>query len=161
MKIWKLYQSTYPEAKEWSLRIIGNGNCASDYQYWVEKNNVPNIYFEGQVDDTIEFYLSAAVFMMTSDSEGWGLTLMEAQQMGCVPIAFNSYESIREIIQDGVNGFLVKEMNIEDFVEKLHILTINTDIRTSMAVNGLEVINRFSVNRMIGKWLDILQQFKG
>ena len=93
---------------------------------------------------------------MTSDAEGWGLTLMEAQQMGVVPIAFDSYESIHEIIQDGVNGLLVKEGDCNGFVRKLHDLLSDDGERTRMAVSGLDVVNRFSVDRMMEQWMKIL-----
>lgn len=93
---------------------------------------------------------------MTSDAEGWGLTLMEAQQMGVVPIAFDSYESIHEIIQDGVNGLLVKEGDCNGFVRKLHDLLSDDGERKRMAVSGLDVVNRFSIDRMMEQWMKIL-----
>ena len=45
--------------------------------------------------------------MMTSSFEGWGLTLTEAQQYGCVPLAFHSFASLTDIITDKVNGFAI------------------------------------------------------
>lgn len=97
---------------------------------------------------------------MTSDAEGWGLTLMEAQQMGVVPIAFDSYESIHEIIQDGVNGLLVKEGDCNGFVRKLHDLLSDDGERKRMAVSGLDVVNRFSIDRMMEQWMKILGVIK-
>ncbi|WP_273163849.1 glycosyltransferase [Bacteroides fluxus] len=156
IKIWQLYQNSFEESKEWILRIVGNGEYASDYKKLVAKKKIPNIIFEGQVEDTIEYYRRASAFIMTSDAEGWGLTLVEAQQMGVVPIAFNSYESIHEIIQDGVNGVLVKNSDCTEFVRKLHELLNDDNKRRSMAINGLEVTRIFSVDRMISQWLKIL-----
>ena len=157
IKIWWLYQQRYDEAKKWILRIVGDGEYALDYRRLVREKNIPNIIFEGQVDDTVQFYHKASAFIMTSDAEGWGLTLMEAQQMGVVPIAFDSYESIHEIIQDGVNGLLVKEGNCDEFVRKLHDLLSNDGKRRRMAVSGLDVVNRFSVDKMMKQWMKILR----
>lgn len=156
IKIWWLYQQRYDEAKKWILRIVGDGEYAPDYRRLVREKNIPNVIFEGQVDDTVQFYHKASAFIMTSDAEGWGLTLMEAQQMGVVPIAFDSYESIHEIIQDGVNGLLVKEGDCDGFVRKLHDLLSNDGERRRMAVSGLDVVNRFSVDRMMEQWMKIL-----
>ena len=77
--------------------------------------------------------------------------------MGVVPIAFDSYESIHEIIQDGVNGLLVKEGNCDEFVRKLHDLLSDDRKRRRMAVSGLDVVNRFSVDRMMNQWMKILR----
>lgn len=156
IKIWWLYQQRYDEAKKWILRIVGDGEYAPDYRRLVKEKNVPNVIFEGQVDDTVQFYHKASAFIMTSDAEGWGLTLMEAQQMGVVPIAFDSYESIHEIIQDGVNGLLVKEGDCNGFVRKLHDLLSDDGERKRMAVSGLDVVNRFSIDRMMEQWMKIL-----
>ena len=156
IKIWWLYQQRYDEAKKWILRIVGDGEYAPDYRRLVKEKNIPNVIFEGQVDDTVQFYHKASAFIMTSDAEGWGLTLMEAQQMGVVPIAFDSYESIHEIIQDGVNGLLVKEGDCNGFVRKLHDLLSDDGERKRMAVSGLDVVNRFSIDRMMEQWMKIL-----
>jgi glycosyltransferase involved in cell wall biosynthesis len=44
---------------------------------------------------------------MTSAYEGWGLTLTEAQQMGVVPIAFDSFGAVYDIIENEYNGLII------------------------------------------------------
>ena len=58
--------------------------------------------------------------------------------------------------QDGVNGLLVKEGDCDGFVRKLHDLLSNDGERRRMAVSGLDVVNRFSVDRMMEQWMKIL-----
>ena len=55
-------------------------------------------FLKGQ--KTEPYYNEASIFMMTSSFEGWGLTLTEAQQYGCVPLAFHSFASLTDIITD-------------------------------------------------------------
>ena len=43
------------------------------------------------------------------------MVLTEAMQYSCVPIAYNSYESLDDIIQHGKNGFKVKPFKINEF----------------------------------------------
>lgn len=154
LKIWHLYQKKYSsaEARCWTLRLVGTGPYYNDYVKIVKKYHIPNVVFEGHVNDTIPYYKRASVFMMVSDAEGWGLTLTEAQQTGTVPIAFNSYESICEIIKDQCDGVLVKESDIQAYVEKLHFILSDEDERRRIAVNGLSVIDRLSKERMIKCW---------
>ena len=158
LKIWSKYQDRYSEARNWLLRIVGNGEFAKTYSSWVKRHKVPNVIFEGQVNSTSEFYRTASVFMMTSDAEGWGLTLMEAQQMGCVPIAFASYESIYEIIQNDINGILVRERDVEDFIRKLHYLLEDDKCRKKIAINCLDVQKKFSVEKMMQQWDSLLEE---
>lgn len=47
---------------------------------------------------------------MTSDFEGWGMTITEAQQCGTVPIVLNTFASLKELVTDGKNGFSPNDM---------------------------------------------------
>jgi glycosyltransferase involved in cell wall biosynthesis len=49
------------------------------------------------------FYKRASIFVMTSANEGFPMTLIEAQQNGCVPVVMNSFSALREIIQNNIN----------------------------------------------------------
>ena len=51
------------------------------------------LFLKGQKNPE-PYYNEASIFMMTSSFEGWGLTLTEAQQYGCVPLAFHSFASL-------------------------------------------------------------------
>ena len=47
------------------------------------------------------------------------MVLMEAMQMGVVPIAFNSFESVYDIIDDRLNGIIVENNDIDMYVKQL------------------------------------------
>lgn len=51
--------------------------------------------------DPESFYRDASILCLTSDFEGWGMVLTEAMTFGAVPVAFNSYAAITDIIDDG------------------------------------------------------------
>ena len=159
LKIWYLYQKKYSscEAHNWTLRIVGTGLYYNDYVRKVNEYHIPNVIFEGHVNDTIPYYKNASVFMMVSDSEGWGLTLTEAQQTGTVPIAFDSYESIHEIINNQYNGILVKENDIQSYVDNLHAILSDDNKRNELAVNGLSVVDNLSRERMIKCWTHMIE----
>ncbi|RGN76255.1 glycosyltransferase [Segatella copri] len=79
--------------------------------------------FEG-FQSPIEYYKRASIICMTSSFEGFPMVLVEAMQFGCVPIAFDSFEAIRDVIIPEKTGELVKPFKIKDFVNKLSILWI-------------------------------------
>lgn len=62
-----------------------------------------NVLFEGR-QNPLSYYRRAAVFLMTSLFEGFGVTLTEAQQMGVVPMAMDSFEAVHDIINHRVSG---------------------------------------------------------
>ena len=53
--------------------------------------------------------------MMTSHIEGWPMTLLEAQQYGCVPIVYNTFAALSEIIENNVNGYIIGKYDEEAF----------------------------------------------
>jgi glycosyltransferase involved in cell wall biosynthesis len=89
---------------------------------------------------------------MTSVNEGWGMTLLEAQQNGCVPVVMDSYSSLHEIITNNINGLIANNNDITDFISKLNLLTKNDDLRMSLARAGLESCKRFTADRIIQDW---------
>lgn len=56
--------------------------------------------------------------MMTSIWEGLPMTLIEAMHYGCVPIAFDSFAALYDLIDNGNNGFIIPNNDIDCFVKK-------------------------------------------
>lgn len=67
------------------------------------KLNLRNIEFKG-TQPSEPYYAESSVLCMTSTYEGFPMVLIEAQQYGCVPMAFDSFEAVHDIIEDGENG---------------------------------------------------------
>lgn len=105
--------------------------------------------------DPLEYQKSASIAILTSSYEGWGMVLTEAMQCGAVPVAFNSFESIGDIIDDGENGFLVKPFSTNQFVEKLRLLMSNEDLRLKMSNRATETVESFNVSRIVDKWEEV------
>lgn len=152
IKIWHKLQNTYEELKDWSLQLVGSGEYLKLYKRYALKHRVKNIFFVGQVDDVEKYYREAQIFMMTSYSEGWGLTLTEAQQYGVVPIAFNSYEAINDIIENNVNGILIKEGDIEGYVNQLAHLMLSDDDRYRISVNALDIEQKYPIENTVNQF---------
>lgn len=70
-------------------------------------------------------FAAADILVLPSRYEGLPLVLLEAQRLGCVPIA-TDVGSVREAIRDGVTGFVVDE---DDVVETIvgRILALDAD----------------------------------
>jgi len=76
--------------------------------------------FHGQVsrDEMLKTMEEADIFIMPSTQETFGLVYIEAMSKGCIPIGVEG-EGIDGVIQDGVNGYLVRPNSVESIVEKL------------------------------------------
>ena len=151
LKAWGFLQ----DIKDWRLVIVGDGPSLCDYKDYVQKNHLHNVCFEGrQTPET--YYKDSSIFLMTSDKEGWGLTLTESLQRGVVPIVMDSCPVFSEIISDGVNGFLTPNNEIKKFADKVRLLMTNHDILYKMEKQALVSASKFNIDNTIEQWKKIL-----
>lgn len=148
LKIWMEINKSHPD---WQLKILGSG----DWNYWkriIAQYHIKNADVVGFCNPT-EYYAKASILCMTSVAEGWGMVLVEAQQYGCVPMAYRSYAALDDIIVDGENGYSVKAFDQNDYVNKLRRLMDDVDLRRRMAMRGIESVKRFDVDKIAATWI--------
>ena len=161
LQIWSEIERD-PSFNNWKLNIIGDGPDKNKLSYLQKKLKLKRCYFLGKMNP-IEEYKKAAVFMMTSAYEGFGLTLIEAQHFGVVPIVYNSYKSVYDIIQDKYNGLLIENNNRKMYVNSLKKLLSEQEQRNRIASNAIISSNEFDENSILRKWSNFLKlaNYKG
>lgn len=153
LKVWKILLDR--GVREWTLTIIGTGPHEDKLRILAHKLNLANVSFEGR-QQSEPYYEKAALFMMTSAVEGWGLTLTESMQRGVVPIVFNSYPAVRDIISDGYNGCVVPNNNLDAYADCMMELMENKEKRENIARNALKSCKRFEPEKVIRKWIELI-----
>lgn len=146
--VWKKVQDKLPD---WSLVIVGDGPFSEQMQQLSKQLSLERIEFAG-FKNPVPYYKGSSIFCMTSNHEGWGLVLTEAMQYGCVPVAFDSFESIHEIIEDGKNGFLVKPFDTDMYANKILNLA-NGSIIEKYRENALASMEKFTPSNIINQWM--------
>lgn len=66
-----------------------------------------------------EIIASCNVFLAPSRREGFPMALLEAMRIGCIPIVSDFKIANLEIIQDGINGFIIPHKDVRGFVDRL------------------------------------------
>ena len=141
--------------QDWKMQIVGDGEDMASYKEYVAKHNIERISFEGQQSPE-PYYCDAKIFLMTSKTEGWGLTLTESLQRGVVPIAFDTSTAFHDIIEDGENGFIVKEGDMKTFLEHIRILATKPTVWQEMAQKAIESAKNFSLEEISKKWEKVI-----
>jgi Glycosyltransferase len=100
------------------------------------------------------YYEKASILLQTSakDFEGFGMTLAEAQKNACIPIAMDSYLSLSDIIENGKNGFIVSNNDVNAMAEKIQILINHPALRREIALNGVQTSKKFDVKLLANEW---------
>ncbi len=122
-----------------SVLIGGDGVLMKPYQEKVSELGLnENITFTGHVTDTIAFMNEIDIFVLPSRWEGFGYVLAEAMSAGKPIVAFD-ISSNPELVENGVNGFLVPWNDQEAFIHALLELINNPDLCDRMGKNGQRI----------------------
>lgn len=148
---WRILQKVLPD---WNIKFVGDGPWFKRLKLMAEKLGLCRYEFCG-MQSPINYYKEAKIFLLTSNYEGFPLVLNEAMQYGCVPVAFESFESITDIISNGENGFLVPPFDINQFADKIKELAMNCCEFDRMSKNARQSTDRFAPEKIIKKWQDL------
>ncbi|MDV2315133.1 glycosyltransferase [Vibrio cholerae] len=103
-----------------SLTIVGDGPKRSELEEFCTNNGLLHLVtFAGQQSNTADFYQRARVTLLTSFNEGFPNVLVESISYGTPVISYDCPSGPKDIIEDGVNGFLVEYLNINEFADKV------------------------------------------
>lgn len=154
----KILKQIAPQYLNWEFRIYGDGSERERIEQFIKKRTSPNIKYYGPTDHVSSVLQEAKILLMTSEYEGWGLVLTEAMANGVVPIAFDSYVSIHDIIENGVDGILVPPFDLAEYCSQLSKL-LNSDTIYQMYHNKVySKAALFLIDNYIGKqWKDLLE----
>lgn len=157
VKIWKRLYRDYPD---WEFVIVGYNKNG----HWQERmeslsKDISNIRFVGY-QDPLPYQLESSIFCLTSSYEGWGMVLTEAMQCGAVPVAFNSFASVTDIIDDGRNGILIKPFSIKEYENKLRQLMDNPEMLSQMSKNAQQDIEKYSVENVVDQWEELFKELQ-
>lgn len=156
LEIWK-YVKKDPRADGWYLDIVGSGKDEKMYKEKVGLESIPDVIFHGRMEPK-SFYVEASMFMMTSRSEGWPLTISEALQFGVVPVVFDTVAAFKEMIINDHTGLLITEGAQKEYSNSLLRLMEDDEYRISLAKSGIEHCRNFEPKVIASKWYDLIRR---
>ncbi|WLT30171.1 glycosyltransferase family 4 protein [Geothrix sp. PMB-07] len=146
-------------APQWELEVWGEGSERKALEQMVRDLDMEQrIHFKGLTDRPFDVLCAADLFVMSSHAEGFPNALVEAMACGCPVISTRFGGAVNEIIQDGVNGRLVPPANPEALAEAMVQLMNDPEDRARLGKRALEVVERFSTERVVGMWEDAINR---
>lgn len=113
LKIWKEIKNT-----DYYLYFVGGGEDFQRLQADIEKLKLKNIVLCGNTSDVANYYKKASLLILTS-KEGFGLVINECREYGVIPIIYNNFSTAKDLIDNGLNGFLIKPYKRTLFIRRL------------------------------------------
>ena len=154
IKAWHKIASDYPD---WHISIFGRGDSKEYMKIIRELHLEKQIHFRGAQKNILPHYLDSSILVLPSRSEGFGMVLIEAMSCGLPCIAFDCPCGPRDIIENGVDGFLVPPLDIGKLAYCIKALIDNPTLRKEMGEKAKRNVMRYNISNVALQWKKLFQ----
>lgn len=155
LRIWKYIEQ---KRSDWRLILVGDGIERESLHRLACRLNLQRIEFAGYHKDVAPFYRRAAFVCLTSNFEGLPMCFIEAQQYGCIPVAFDSYAAVHEIMQEGESGILVPPYDLKRYAKALLSAFDDQTRQEQLRKNSYASAKRYELKSIGEKWLQLFAE---
>lgn len=129
------------------IYMVGGEPTPEILQKW-EKRKLPHVHFVGfrKKEELRKYYRAADVLAMPTREDIWGLVVNEAMACGLPVVSTDRCVAARELVEDGVNGYLVPAEDPAALAKKLGQVLSGDSIAMGRA--SLEKIRPYTVENM-------------
>ena len=122
--------------------VVGDGSIRQDLMTQTRDLGVSeNVVFLGHREDTDELLQALDIFVLPSLSEGIPMALLEAMAASRAVVA-SRVGGIPEIVEDGIEGFLVEPMDVNSLAKRCRLLIESPDVARKMGEQARKRVER-------------------
>lgn len=127
---------------------MGDGAERKNLEQQANDYGLERIYFCGETNKPYEYYNNASILCLSSQFEGIPLVLLEAQQAGVIPIAFNCAAGVENVLSPNwENGVLIENFSMIDYENTLYQLMSDETLRQKMQQNVLKKSQEYDIEK--------------
>ncbi|HOV21519.1 MAG TPA: glycosyltransferase family 4 protein [bacterium] len=136
------------------LYIVGKGYLETELNEFVKTNCITDrVVFTGFKQDVVPFLQVADVFVLPSISEGFSNALLESMATG-LPVVATKVSGNIDIIENGINGFLVEPENSEELAKALEKILKDENLARKMGEeNRRKIVENYSIDKIVEKYI--------
>lgn len=141
---------------DWQLRIFGQGEGEETLQALIDDLDLgENVRLMGFTNRLPQEMADASIYALSSRFEGFPMVLLEAMAVGLPPVSFDCRTGPRDLIDDGVNGVLVRNGDVDAFAAALLRLIDDEATRRAMGAAALEKSRQFTPTAIGQRWIKL------
>lgn len=145
------------ESEEWRLLIVGEGKNRKAYEHLIGNLELKErVELVGATKDISKYYNEAGIFAFTSRYEGFPNALIEAMHFGIPCIATDCPTGPSEIINNGLNGFLIPIDDKEQLKICLKTLISDIEKRKKFGTEGMRAVEKFRSENVVNQWNELI-----
>jgi len=153
LKAWKL---VYKHYTDWELQIIGDGEIKNELEEYIFKYRLKNVDLLGIIKNVDEYFIKSQITLMSSDSDALPQALVEGANYGNAIVSTAFDGGVKEIVYEGVNGFIVPKNDHIMFAKKIINLLEDDSLRKRMCEQSPHLVEKFRAKNVAIKWQSYL-----
>ena len=157
MEMIRIWEMIYPLHPDWQLDIYGEGEQRQELEDKARSLGM-NIVIHQPTEDIFACYRESSILVSTSLFEPFGLAIPEAMSCGLPVVAYDCPYGPADIINDDVDGFLIKGDIGEVFANRVCQLIENEKLRVKMANKGVISSQRYRADLIMPQWIKKFEQ---
>jgi len=135
--------------------IAGDGPLKASLQNLCESLDISNrVDFLGVVEDVNDLYRRASLFVFPSLLEGFPNALAEAMACGLPVVSFDCDAGPSDLIEDGINGYLVPVGDSELLSQRMLYLIENRSLRESFGAKAYEIKDKLRADSICNQYFE-------
>lgn len=147
---------THPD---WKWMILGEGKERPYLERLIRENALDGrLCLAGRVSNVDSYLKRSKIYVMTSRREGLPMCLLEAKLYGLPAVSFDVATGPAEIVEDGVNGYLIAPYDCRAMADKLGILMENGTLWEQFSGNAHRGLDMFRLEHILNCWNKILEE---
>lgn len=160
----KAFSKLERERNDVFLLICGDGDFMNDCKRLCNDLNIRNVYFTGFIkpEERYSYFSAANVFVLPTvfldgHAEAWGLVLNEAMSVGKPVVSTTAVASAYDLIQNGINGFMVPEKEVDALYEAIKKIISDPELEKKMGAESKRIIEEgFTYERMVNRFKEAI-----
>lgn len=161
IQAWELIQEN-GTFHDWQLDIFGQGEWREMLQQMIDgKRLQANMHICSPTKNIGTEYTHSSLLVMSSNYEGFPMVMIEAMACGLPVVAFDFKCGPKDIIQDGKNGLLVSNGDIQGLADAMMTLMGNEALRKMMGEEARKVISTYSEETVMSQWIRLFTDLVG
>lgn len=148
---------------DFELNMIGTGDMVDEIADMIKQNDLENnVHLLGSMSpENVRRHMEeASVYLFTSDrGEGWGAVLNESMNSACAVVSSHAIGSTPFLVNDGENGLIYKDGDIDDLYTKVKWLLSHDEERISISKNAYTtMINEWNAENAAKKFIALSER---
>jgi len=156
------WKAVYIKHPDWKLDIYGNGNQKEPLIQLIRENQLESVVqIHDPVPEIQTVYPEYSLLVFSSRYlDSFGMVMLEGMSCGLPAVAFNSPCGPKDLIIDGINGFLVETGDIVHLAAKINQLIESDGLRKQMGSAAREFSVNYQIDKVMERWLFLFDELK-